>query len=253
MAKTKPNPFGVIDEIGKIGKLQLQSSILIYRRPPGENGAVEAGAVMATINEIEYLNGKPILMPGQCVSPAHVQGLLGRLLEANSGLQLFPPNLLASTLTSVVWWVPASMRRMWFQDRDKRLMKLDGETFPQPGLIMFAMQGTFSIYAVKGDTRPDASTRLWRAPYLNLFDDCALCTGTARIPKDAGIASIPKYEDGFFNSRGVHSNVKLLVKYPWTHDKLWASVHKKRRFPDSVLASIGKITLGDLIAGKRTP
>jgi PRTRC genetic system protein B len=251
--KVKPNPFGVVDEIGKIGKLQLQSSILIYRRPPANDGGVDNMApVMATVNEIEYVNGKPTMMPGQCVTPSDVEGLLGRLLEANSGLQLFPPNLLAATLTACVWWVPPSTRRMWFQDRDKKLMKLDGEMFPQPGLVMFASQTGFSIFAVKGNSRPVASTKLWRAPYLNLFEQGNLCAGTARIPKDAGIASIPKYEDGFFNSRGVHSHVKLLVKYPWTHDKLWLSLHKKRRFPDGVLSRLDKSsTLGELIAGNR--
>lgn len=61
--------------------------------------------------------------------------------------------------------------------------------------------------------------------------------GSARVPREATIESLKRWEEGFFESEFTHPNAaKKLTEHPGGFIGLWMSLIGKRRFPVEYLA-----------------
>jgi PRTRC genetic system protein B len=114
---------------------------------------------------------------------------------------------------------------------------LSGKRFPHPGLIFRAQPGNLDVRAVACHDRPEPDTPLYRAPYWNVNDQGDVCLGSARVPHEATIESLKRWEEGFFESEFTHPNAaRKLTEHPGGFIGLWMSLIGKRRFPVEYLA-----------------
>jgi PRTRC genetic system protein B len=102
------------------------------------------------------------------------------------------------------------------------------------------------VRAVASSSRPSPLTPMKTAPYWNT--DVRVCPGSMRVPDNSDIASIPQWEDAFFQSEFTHpaSGVKL-TNHPGGFIGLWRSLAGKKRFPVRGLVDAGE-TLQEFVA-----
>ena len=198
----------------------------------------------ATVLEIAQRSEGPVILPGTLATKDGLAEALRALLPPEScGTGLIPPTLLASGVGYMVWWVPPAKRQLWFKSAE-----LGGErtaVVSLPGLVMATTPSQWMVFAVKGNSRPKPETKLYQAPFMNVWEKGKICTGTARVP-DEGNRHIPeKWESAFFESYFTHPNIHHpdgLVKgraYDFWRDMLDG---KYAKFPQNMLVDI-KLTL----------
>jgi PRTRC genetic system protein B len=95
------------------------------------------------------------------------------------------------------------------------------------------------VRAVAESSRPSAQTPLKTAPYWNT--DVRVCPGSMRVPDSCDVASIPHWEDAFFQSEFTHpAGAVRLTSHPGGFIGLWRSLVDKKRFPVRCLVDAGE-------------
>ena len=127
------------------------------------------------------------------------------------------------------------MRPMFFRDGSE-LADVSGKLFPHPALLFVVRNGVLFVRALPNNRRPDPETRLAAAPYWNIDSNGAVCAGTMRTPKSIAVASIPAWQQAFFQSEFTHpGGAGRLTKRKGGTAALWKSLAGKRIFPRSTL------------------
>ena len=103
---------------------------------------------------------------------------------------MFPENILAKSDRMIAWWTRAQCRQMFYRNSEGKAADLNGRIFPQPPLVWRVTNGQLRIRALPENKRPEAKTKLAVAPYWNLSDSGAVCTGSMRRPDSASVAAI---------------------------------------------------------------
>ena len=95
------------------------------------------------------------------------------------------------------------------------------------------LNGKLYIYALMTDQRPTLSTKLYRAPFFNIYGDGNVCLGTAKIGKQKAKTyelEAERYERGFFMAEQSGGQSLNNCKTPLS--KLWpALINNKAPFP----------------------
>jgi PRTRC genetic system protein B len=225
---------------------ELREALLVYRR---DRSSIREGPESFVTKHSVKVNsdGSPSLGPGAPIG----QGDVSQLIEEVRGVipvEFLPENVLVRTQESVVWWTPASIRPMFYaKEKGVELEQLSGKKFPQPALIFRAQAGNLDVRAIAQDERPTPATRLYRAPYWNVSDHGDVCLGSTRVPREATVDSLPRWEHAFFESEFTHSNASSkLTEHPGGFVGLWKSLIGKKKFPAEHLAD-AKQTLAKFI------
>jgi PRTRC genetic system protein B len=79
----------------------------------------------------------------------------------------------------LVWWRPAMRKVLNF---DKHL-KIKSATVNIPAMLFVLQNTSLYLFALMDDTRPVLQTKLYHAPFYNIYDDARVCMGTAPISK----------------------------------------------------------------------
>ena len=201
--------------------LELDAALLFYRSASGE--------VYATQHAARIVNDRPVLLPGVPMtleSLADFAELAAKRTTyrgfVHERVVYFAPNLLA-------WWVPAGKRRVWFE-ADGKLGNRSGEC-NHPPLLFIVNKRSWSVFALRKDERPDAATKLYRAPYFNVWETGQICTGNVDTPDAINSDSIKPYEDAFFRSRFTHANTDRLIRRRGGAVRLWLDLLDGAEFP----------------------
>jgi len=205
----------------------------------------------ATVHGIHIdSEGQPSLLPGTSLAYSTLSDLI-RTFTTDSKVGMFlPENVLSIGMDSLVWYCKPAKRRISFSCSQGGIGQ-ESAVVPHPGLI-FAVRGTsWSVFAVKGNSRPTASTPLFQAPYFNVWEGGGICTGSAEIPDGQGIDTISKWESAFFDSQFSHPNIhapKKLVDFEGGSYGFWRSMldGKHKKFPAEVMIPLNA-TAGDLV------
>lgn len=225
--------------------MSLAQALLIYRHGRDNENC------FVTINDIKQGKiqiGKPI-----------DKDLLGKLIQAlqvkeNPALstEFIPATLIAQSPLVMIWHRPEHRGKIWFKTTDKKIMALSGKDTMWPHLLFVAKGKELSVFALTGRNRPEPQTRLYRAPFWNVWDSGRICLPAGDKP-GMDVDDIPKWEALFFESNFSHAagNSGKITKHPQGHDGLWKDNIKQgwKHFPASVLVPLNT-TLGDLITGK---
>lgn len=221
--------------LGESRTYHLSKALLIYE---SENRTGDrSGGTAVSVHDIHH----GALQPGQPITRAGVESLaaaLGRNLAAG----WLPPQIVSLGFGKLAWFCPAGRRRIWFkadgrfdggvqtEDKDTpHVTKLNGKFAHHPPLLFVASDHSLAIFALTHNERPSAHTKLFRAPYWNLWEDGKLCAGNRTMPESPQPANLAQYEAAFFDSAFSHTNIKQLCKHPGGHTGLWQELTAARK------------------------
>src|SRR5208337_2077561 len=218
--------------IGANHEFTLAQAVLVYRG--GGDGA------FASLHQVKKdEKGIPFLSPGEALTTAFLR-TLAQGLGAQVKSEILPDNVLARTPDMLVWWSRPRRRVMFFGGVDEEARKLNGLVFPHPELIFKVAGRDLFVRAVATSSRPRPETRLKTAPYWNT--DARVCAGSMRVPDTFDVASIPQWEDAFFQSEFTHAaGAVRLTTFPEGFIGLWRNLPGKKRFPVRYLIDAGEI------------
>jgi PRTRC genetic system protein B len=212
--------------IGANREFTLAEAILIYK-----GGGEGAFASLHQVKQSE--NGIPYLMPGEAVTTAFLR-TLAQGLGAQVKSEILPDNILARTPDMLVWWSRPQRRMMFFGGADHEARKLNGLVFPHPALVFKVAGKDLFVRAVATNARPGFNTPMKAAPYWNT--DVRVCPGSMHVPDISDVASIPQWEDAFFQSEFTHpAGAVRLTSHPGGFTGLWRSLAGKKKFTNQYL------------------
>lgn len=225
--------------------LVLKRAILLYenQRAGPRNGQ----QAFASLHTVAQGAEGPTIEPGVPLTKAALQQALTSLNpSAAKGLELIHERLLISSKHVQCWWRPAQLTTVFFNN--KEIGVTSGKT-PQPALIFVRKGNELRVFACVTTQRPDRNTRLYFAPYMNIWSSHTLCMGNLSAPRGEMAHKIEVWEDLFFNSTFTHPNHAKPCK--GNVFKLWQDLlaGKYRTFPKKVLIETN-LTLGDILKGK---
>ena len=219
--------FGI--DVGSELELKLYQAVLLYRNDHGNR-------VMATVHGVMQTetNCPPALGAGQLLSTAAIRELASQL-GASSQAEYLPDNVIARAPELIAWWTSASIRPMFFR-QGSDLANVSGKLFPHPALLFAVRSGMLFVRALPESKRPAVNTKLAAAPYWNIDSNGRVCAGTMRVPKSLSVASIPTWQQAFFQSEFTHpGGAGRLTKRKGGTTALWKSLVGKNLFPRSAL------------------
>jgi PRTRC genetic system protein B len=224
--------------IGANIEFRLSEAVLVYRG--GGDGA------FASLHQVKQgENGIPYLTPGEALTTAFLR-TLAQGLGAQVKPEILPDNVLARTPDMLVWWSRPRRRVMFFGGTDEEARKFNGLLFPHPALIFKVAGRDLFVRAIATSSRPTPETPMKTAPYWNT--DARVCAGSMRVPDTSDVASIPQWEDAFFQSEFTHAaGAVRLTSHPGGFIGVWRNLAGKKRFPVRYLTDAGE-TVQDFVA-----
>lgn len=140
---------------------------------------------------------------------------------------------------SVIWYTKTQQRQLYFLEC---LGIPNGKAFVPP-MLWKADKNSLSVFAMKSGSRPTEQTKLYHAPFFNIYEDGKVCMGTVSIDikNSASVEEfIQAWENYFFNSYFSHLiNNHNPIKGNCVH--LWkVLIDKDKPFPKDVLKSNNK-------------
>lgn len=213
--------------------IQLRAAILLY--------GGQKGISFASVHE-PYRDqaGAPYLDAGRPITVEFLR-TMARGLGLQMSLEILPETVLVRTPDFVAWWVPSSVRPMFFSTTSDGKI-LSGRLYPHPPLV-FAVEGDHGL-RVRGlfeNRRPDRSSAIAIAPYWNTNPDGGVCLGSMPSPDSASLDGLGEWVDGFFRSEFTHSNATKLTNHPEGHLGLWRDLAGQEAFPIEWLAPAGNL------------
>lgn len=224
---------------------QLSAAVLIYTN-------VATRHAFATKHEVEEHAGKPIIRPGMPFNEQDYKVLVQALAPAEQPrMQWHDPRELARGLGRMLWWSPPRKRSLFFKKSTHNAETFDGRAVcPCPGLVFMATEREMYVYAFKGTAAPNRETKLYQAPFFNVWSRGRVCVGNAAVPHEDRSDDPDAWEQMFFGSHFTHPNFtqkgRLTVGFNPAH--FWkAQVEKPdAEFPEQVLFDLG-LTVNDLM------
>lgn len=117
--------------------------------------------------------------------------------------QLLPDNILFDDFEQMIWFTKAQRKPMWF--RFTGIAPFAANVIWTPMLWSLNKKSKeLHVYALENDERPTMNTPLYRAPLPNVNDASFLCQGSAQLPLDLNVASIPNIEATLLDSAFSH-------------------------------------------------
>jgi PRTRC genetic system protein B len=120
--------------------------------------------------------------------------------------------------TLVIWYRPAMVRSLNFS---AALGIKGGTEVRTPALLFLADGNSLYIYALMDDNRPEAATKLYNAPFFNIYSDGRVCLGTARVGQRSTTyeGEAARFERAFFmaeqNGGNSENNCKTPLRVLW--------------------------------------
>lgn len=208
-------------------RLMPQRAIIVYHG----NGEYNRDYYLES-REIVQEKGKYVFMAPQPMAKDVMKKIAGSFIKRNSLEMdfggLIPEHILFATnrpgMTAVIWYRPAAVRKLNFSAN----LQIKGQsTVSLPATLYLVLNTTLYIFALMTDDRPTATTKLYNAPFFNIYKDGNVCLGTAPIgkvrAKTFGLEA-ERYERGFFMAEQ-NGGTSVPCKTPLA--KLWAIQIKK--------------------------
>jgi PRTRC genetic system protein B len=236
--------------------IALSQAILVYtddNRRSHSGSAMEA--VYASVHPVQNFgtDAKPDfqIAAGRPVSREALLLMFKELAKQHSlNTDIIPENVLSISADHMVWWLPAGERNVFFNNKElgQRAAKV-----PHPALMFAVVKGQWYIFALEKNERPTAETALQFAPYFNVYDSCAICTGSAQVPRGISANATAQWEKAFFESEFTHINgSKKKSSHPRGEYAMWKELLDGvyPTFPVEFLVPTGS-TLATLMVGVR--
>lgn len=186
-------------------KFELAAAILVYQ-------TFHRDRSFATVHSIDRRRSTPTIGVGQPASAAACRQLLAGLAAGEQFNGFIDDRMLYIGQQVSAWWRPPQRTRVHFDcvntdHPDKHLGQVS-RTVPLPGLVFALAAGKWYVFAVKGADRPTPATRIFRAPFFNVWEQGHICEGNIERPAEVNAGTLAAFERAFFESRFTHPNVQ---------------------------------------------
>jgi PRTRC genetic system protein B len=212
--------------------LRATACIIMYQ----DVSAGSAQGVAMIHNVLRDENGRPVAGSGD---PLPKKAMIAALQSLTSVSEHYTPaflpeNMLAHDPRVMAWWTPVQRRPIFFRTGTAIDKRLDGRHVTHPALMFIARPPVggidqLRVYALIDNCRPVPESRLYRAPYFNLYDSGLMCSGTAKLPDSPHVSNLAEWESAFFETSFVHTNAKAgstLTEHEGGHNQLWLDALK---------------------------
>lgn len=219
--------------------LFVPSKALIIHKPNIKNGDTDSFYVEK--HDITSKEGKYALGPGEPVSRNQLMDLADAI-KTKEGIKIrfktvMPQRVLFHTNTGraagIMWWSPPQRRKLL----TKSELKVKQGMARVPGMVWMVVNDELRVFAVKGNGRPDGNTKLFNAPFWNVYGDGRVCLGTAKVKMKYAQhyeEIIAAYEQMFWGSYFSTFNTEKQCKKELRN--LWnAEINTEHPFPQALL------------------
>lgn len=218
--------------------LRLVAAVLVY----GDG----KGSAYATVHAIGSQGKNLHLEAGRPATRAACANLARTLGEAATLSGFTPPALLYLGAQTIAWWRAPCRTRVFFAavgDPQSGAIGKRNAVVPHPGLVFAVTASEWYVAAVRGTARPGPETKLFRAPYWNVWKSGRICEGNVRLPERMSANMIADYERAFFDSNFTHPNdPRGLVKHKGGAIGFWSDMLiglHPHSFPERALSPMG--------------
>jgi PRTRC genetic system protein B len=188
-----------------------------------------------TSHPISTINSRFVLGAGQVLSMKDQSRMAALLVDnLDTELKIFPDSVIARSFDSIVWYREAKPALMRFIFNDKVIE----QTAPCPNLIFKIKNKTLSVVAVGGKRKPTSESKLYHAPFANIYEGTDMCVGSNELPPYPSLTDIDRIERMFFESEFTDTKHNLAIKQVegWQeHVSFWESIANKKSFPNRKL------------------
>jgi PRTRC genetic system protein B len=230
--------------IGRTQDFRLSQALLVYGK--SDYNGFPYRHPFVVVHDVIHEGDSARLGEGRLVTRSALLAMIrdtGESVEA----EILPERVLVRTADTLVWWMPASNRIMFFSDRggDTALRALNGKRYPHPALVFKASGSALSVRALDENKRPTAKTVMYVAPYWNCSATGSVCIGSMKVPRQKSVRAIDAWEDAFFGSEFSHAN-GAGSQHPGGLVALWKGLRGKSKFSTRYLLPV-KETLSDFV------
>lgn len=190
--------------------IALSQAILVYTTEEKSTSLKEPVGLYATVHPVQNFgtaaNPNFQIAAGRPLTREALLAMFEKLAKKHSlNTDIIPENVLSISADHMVWWMPAGERNVFFNNEElgKRAAKV-----PHPALMFAVAKGQWYIFALGKNERPNEKTVLQFAPYFNVYDNCAICSGSAKVPRRISAYATGEWENAFFDSEFTHINGK---------------------------------------------
>lgn len=219
---------------------------LVFHESASGNRHGNRGNVVLTSHPIQQSSQGPLVGPGSAVTLADQDRLMSVLTgNLERAFDLLPERVLAVGPNRMLWWIRAARRPMLYRSGEHvtRLM------VPWPALVALAHDRELSIAALHDSTRPQAKTKLFHAPFANVYEHSGVCTGNASLPDSCDPSRIMAWESVIFDTAFTEVHHGSTVQHPDGSNgevdsaqlfNFWKSLHHDQAevFPVEALVSL---------------
>lgn len=232
-------------------KYDLLSALMVYGFKQGGRINPECYLEIHAVKDGKLMAGKPLTQSGI--------NQLSKIITTKTlqGKSIFPTNLIFCSPESLLWFTPATERSMFFTEN---LCIPDGKAWV-PALLwsVNVHTQTVSLFAMKSSRRPTENTRLYMAPFHNVYASGSVCMGSAKLCRqnrqsNAALSEktvneqMATWEAAFWNSKFSHLVAPEIVKKKFNINLIWKDlIQTGKKFPSSVLKEAPFKTLGEWI------
>lgn len=229
----------------------LTKAILIYESQKPYQQVVTAFASVHDVSNVGT-EKKPNtqIMPGEAITRESLLQLMGSLGEQYIiNTDLIPETVLSYSPSHLVWWMPAGLKRVYFNNRE---LGKKSAVVPHPALLFIVVNKLWYVFSLNENKRPTKASLVCHSPYFNVYDNGSICTGSAATPDKLSCDAIPAWETAFFDSEFTHVNGSTKkVSHPNGEYAFWKEMLSGAHadvFPNQYLVPT-KSTLSDVLAG----
>ena len=209
-------------------------------RPKAVIVAYESSSRHSYYLESRMVDGSGNLAEGKPVSRKLIDGMVRTF---STTFAETPHGVLPSSMLYVddrpghktfIWYNPPQKRSMTFV---KSLSLKDG-VYNVPGIVYVVRGDSLYVYAFKGK-RPSERRKLSRYPMFNVYGDCRVCLGSARVqkPRNYTWEALTKYWETMFG--GARTPI-LSARTPFR--AIWCSPSRKALTSPSTRSGCSRVT-----------
>jgi PRTRC genetic system protein B len=200
------------------------------------------------LEQHDYFNasGKLVMGAGKPLTKASLKKMLSLVTAHDKSVQATVKNLLPQNLLYLdqrigrqvmVWYSTTPRQKVHFKSGS-----IKSGVVTVPPMLYAVKDGTLSVYALANKKRPDWKTKLYHAPFFNVYENGSVCMGNVKRPD--GIvdisASMEAWEKAFWCSE---FTLTVWDKAYKKLDEFWKKKMKAKRimpFPMKMLVQCKK-------------
>lgn len=231
------------------GRLSPSKVITVYENKRRDKFYLEA-------RDVKNVSGKLKLMAAVPMSDSVMKNIAQAYMKTNlvnmgfggmiSEHLLYCANQIGTTV--VMWYRPAMKKTLNFSAS----LKIKGDKAVHvPATLYLVVNKKLYLFALADSTRPDFKTKLYNAPFFNIYIDGNVCLGTApvgRVRAKTFEREAERFEKAFYMAEQNGGQSEKNCKTPLA--KLWAMlIQKQLPFPSKkeLIQHKKYKTLGDLV------